>query len=166
MSGKSMELSNFLKGLPLSDKNALNSLFVMTMDRNGEPQRRSLPGLNVVELFGAEEYGSCMTLKDFTIKYIELYSPGMILSDTRSNTPTSWSIELPNGDEISLQRYMVLVLKKNGSLTIPWGYVRFLLIPNAKSSTNMYLVCQETESTADSYHCQIFKIPLEAVYAS
>lgn len=166
MSDRFIDLKDKMKSLPLSDPNALKSLYVMTMDENGNPQRRKLPELNVVELFGAEEYGSMITLKDFTLKYIEQYAPGMIISDTQSNTASSWSMVLPNGVEINLQRYMVLILKIRGSLSIPWGYIRFLLIPNSKLSANMYFVCQETMETADKYQCQIFKVPFETVYSS
>ena len=166
MSDRFIDLKDKMKSLPLSDPNALKSLYVMTMDGNGNPQRRKLPELNLVELFGAEEYGAKIPLKDFTVKYIEPYAPGMIMSDTQSNSSTSWSMVLPNGDEINLQRYMVFVLKVRGTITSMWGYIRFLLIPNSRVESKMYFVCQETMETADKYMCHIFKVPFELVYSS
>lgn len=166
MTDKIVELKNAMKALPLADSDNLKSLHVLTIDSDGTPQRRKLPELNMVELFGAEEYGAKIPLKDFTVKYIERYAPGMILSDTQSNAATSWLMVLPNGDEINLQRYMVFILKARGSIATQWGYVRFLLIPNSRMDAKMYFVCQETMETADKYLCHIFKVPFETVYST
>ena len=166
MSDKTTTFAEVLKAVPLADSRNLNSLYALVMDAAGSPQRRKLLETNHVSLTDAENIGTRMPLKEFTLKYLEKYAPGTMLSDIQSYAASQWFMVLPDGTEVSLQRYVILIVKNRGSLTSNYGYQRFLLLPNSKAEPNMYFICQETSESPDKYSCQIFKVPFEQVYFS
>lgn len=137
---------------------------LLTDANTGQVKRIDPARLNVTDLSGKEEPGAVLSLKEFTTKYIVDKAVGNILADKTHSNATTWYLELKDGLRINLQHYMIVVAKRVGTLTVAWQNISILIVPTlVTSASSIYLVTQQTYSSASDYGVTILSIPMTQI---
>ena len=159
------ELNDLFKSAPNAAN--LQNMKVPMIDTSGNLMTAYASSLRRMDLYGAEADGSVMTLKDFTVKYVESCSECMFIANSQNNASKTWHVLLPDGTKMNTQCYDVFIAKKVARLSSDWSYINLMFLPATQFADGIWLVCQSTAGSPDKYKCQIFKMPLgSAIYSS
>ena len=162
MSDKTTTFAEVLKNAP-SSESAVGFNFLIA-DTSGNLQKAPSSTASIVKLNKREDKDAVLELRDFTLRYLKGVPPGTWVADTVYSVSSAFSLKLRDGLVLSLQQYMILVTKNQGSLDKQsgYGYVSFLMVP-AIGGSYMYHVYQYTGKTPDDYSCVIKRLGFETI---